>query len=299
MSLGSGCISFSPRRAKPLPPEVNRAVVAVTSFENKSNFTGQWELGSGMADLLTSELLYSHNFILVERQHLGSVLNEIDIQRNPHFREEGRVDAGRLKGAKYLVRGVINDFSQIGGGSIMIAFRSLLFGGRGYTARVALTLTIVDVESGQVVDAIQCAGMARAREAYGKGKYKNVVFGGEAFFRTPLGTATRNAIRRGVNGITEKMPRNYWAPRIADVLPTGQILVNGGTDRGLSIGDRFVVRQTGRKITDPVTGDLLSVLPGKTVGTIEVTAVQEHIAIASPLNGSNLQRGQHLIPHRH
>jgi curli biogenesis system outer membrane secretion channel CsgG len=292
----TGCVSFSPRRAKALPPDVNRPVVAVSLFENRASFKGGWQLGSGMADLLASEMLYSGNFILVERKHLGFVVEEIKMQRDPRFREEGRVDAGRLKGAHYLVRGVINDFSQMGGGSFFVAVRSFLLGGRGHTARVALTLTIVEVESGQVVDAIQCSGKARAREAYLKGKYEDVSFGGDAFFKTPLGTATRDAIRRGVKEITKKMPRTYWCPVVAELLDDGRVLINGGNDRGVSVGAHYEVRGAGRKITDPVTGNLLSVLPGMVIGRIEVTDVDEQISTARLLQGATIKRGQLLSP---
>jgi len=293
-----GCVSLPPRHAKPLPLEAIRPVLAVTSFENRSNFKGQWKLGSGMADLLTSELLRSRNFVLVERQHLQNVIGEIDMQRNQRFRYEGRVDTGRLKNAQYLVRGVINDFSQVGGGSLFVAFRILFLGGRGHTARVALTLTIVDVESGQIVDSVQCAGKARARRAYGKGRYKDVTFGGEAFFKTPLGTATRDAIRRGVRGLTEKMPREYWEPMVADVLQDGHVLVNGGTDRGVKAGTVYNVQTAGRKVTDPVTGDLLSVIPGALIGRIEVTTVDERISHAKIVQGAGIVRGHHLILRR-
>lgn len=298
LSLVAGCMSLPPRHARPLPPEAIRPVLAVSSFENRSNFKGQWKLGSGMADLLTSELLCSENFVLVERQHLQKVIGEIDMQRNERFRYEGRTDTGRLKNAQYLVRGVINDFSQVGGGSVFVALRSLFLGGSGHTARVALTLTIVDVESGQIVDSVQCAGKARARQAYGKARYKDVNFGGDAFFKTPLGTATRDAIRRGVRGLTEKMPREHWEPMVADVLQGGHVLINGGTDRGVKAGTVYNVQTTGRKVTDPVTGDLLSVIPGALIGRIEVTTVDERISHAKIVQGAGIARGHHLIPRR-
>ena len=39
-------------------------------------------------------------------------------------------------------------------------------------------------------------------------------FGGDAFFRTPLGIATRNAIRQGLRKIIAAVPKQRWAARI-------------------------------------------------------------------------------------
>ncbi|MDP2991403.1 MAG: hypothetical protein Q8O57_12665, partial [Kiritimatiellota bacterium] len=58
MGLGSfpGCISF-PSALPPLPEDAIKPVVAVTTFRNETGFSGQWELGRGVPDLLVAELL--------------------------------------------------------------------------------------------------------------------------------------------------------------------------------------------------------------------------------------------------
>ncbi|MFW5871408.1 MAG: CsgG/HfaB family protein [Verrucomicrobiota bacterium] len=290
----TGCAARMVGSVKPLPPEAIPPVIAVSSFENRSGFTGQWKLGSGMADLLVSELVASRNFVVVERKHLASIVRELQLQRSEGFRDEGKVDTGRLKNAEYLVRGVINDFSQVGGGSFAIAVRTFLFGGRGYKARVALTLTIVDVESGEIVDSVQCAGIAKARQAYAKGEYKNVAFGGDAFFRTPLGIATANAIRRGVRGIVHKAPKNYWTPMVCALGAGGAVIINGGSDRGLQKGKMFEVREKGTAVTDPGTGDVLSVIPGRKIAVVRVKTVKNNVSYCETVEGGDIKRGQLL-----
>ena len=282
----------------PLAKEAIRPVVAVSSFENRSGFTGEWQIGSGMADLLVSELVMSQNFTVVERQHLDQVVGEISRQRNDMFRPEGKVDSGKLKNAQYFIRGVINDFSQVGGGALSVMLSRILFGGRGYNARVALTMTIIDVESGEIVNSVQCAGTSRAREAYASGSYKGVAFGGDAFFKTPLGVATRDAIRQGLCGIVDSMPRRAWKPMVAD-LEGNRVLLNGGSDRGYREGQVYVVREAARRVTDPATGDVLTWLPGPEVGRLKVVRVEAAISYAEPLAGSGFRRGQCLSPVDH
>lgn len=271
-----------------MPPRI-----AVASFENRTGFAGQWRLGPGMADLLVSELVASHNFVVLERIDIDTVVDEIHRQRQSWFRREGRADEGRLDNAQYLIRGVITDFSQTGGGELWMRIRSLLIGGGGYTARVGLTLTIVDVETGVILDSVQGAGRARARQAYIQADYKDIQFGGNAFFETPLGQATSAAIRDGLYGIIRKVPRQRWEPMIADVQGP-RIVVNGGRRRGLRVGQQYRVRGEGQAVTDPLTGDVLDILPGPLVGTIEITEVHDALAVGERIEGHVLQRGQHL-----
>lgn len=296
--LCGGCATPMVRPARPLPDNAIPPVIAVTAFDNLSNYVGQWKLGNGMADVLVSELILSKNFTVVERADIGSLADELDRQTMPHFRSEGKVDRGRLKNAQYLIRGSINDFSQVGGGSFWIAMRKFFFMGKGYKARVALTLTIIDIESGVVIGAVQSSGTARAGEVYVKAKYKNVRFGGDAFFQTPLGVATANAIRKGIKGLIKEVPRTYWKPMIAQVADNGVVIVNGGANHGVKVGKVYIVRGHGRKITDPATGDVISVIPGGSLGSIEITTVRKNISYARPLSGNNFTRGHLLTPRK-
>ena len=292
LTLTSGCGTLG--TASPPSKDAVLPVVAVSSFDNRSGFEGQWHLGNGMADLLVSELLQSHHFVVVERQEFDRLIAEIGLQGGQFFRPEGRVTPGRMKGAKFLVRGVITDFSQTGGGGLWLAMKNLFLMGRGYNARVALTLTLVDIESGQVVSSVQSIGLVRAREAYAETSYKGVAFGGDAFFRTPLGRAAASAIRSGVRQIIRQVPQDWWRPMIAEV--RGRMLIlNGGADRCFRVGDELVVRAPAQPVTDPATGDVLSFLPGPQVGRIRIVQVADRIAFAEPVSGSGFQRGQWLI----
>jgi curli biogenesis system outer membrane secretion channel CsgG len=247
-----------------------------------------------MADLLVSELVSSRNFVVLERGQLDTVVDEISRQRHRLFRDEGKVDEGRLDNAQYLIRGVITDFSQTGGGELWMRIRHWFIGGGGYTARVSLVLTIVDVETGTIVDSVQSSGKARAREAYVEADYKGIQFGGKAFFRTPLGVATAEAIRNGLRGITHRIPRQAWKPMIADVQDT-RIILNGGKYRGIREGQHYHVRGRPKAVTDPLTGDVLDMLPGPVIATIEIQRVLDAVAVGEKISGGGvLERGQSL-----
>jgi hypothetical protein len=247
-----------------------------------------------MADLLVSELVRSSRFVVVERQDFQGLLDEVSRQQqHALFRPEGKVEPDRMRGAQYLIRGVINDFSQSGGGSLSVLAYKVLFFGKGYVARVSLTLTIVAVETGEIVGSVQTEGVARAAEAYVSARYRGIAFGGDVFFKTPLGEATREAIEAGVHGLDGRVPPYLWRPMIAAVAD-GKVIVNGGTNHGVREGTLFSVRTAARRITDPATGDVISLQPGARVGTIRIEQVQEKAAVARIVDGVGFERGQWL-----
>lgn len=296
MVVCGGCGTLVVSRVEPLSDDFIKPVVAVSSFENRSGFSGQWSIGTGMADLLVSELVASGHYQVVERTNLDKVIGELERQVDRHFRQEGRSEQGRLKNARYLIRGVINDFSQVGGSGLSLAFRKLFMGGKAYKARVALTLTVVDVQSGEIVDSVQCEGKASAGEAYVQASYKDISFGGDRFFKTPLGVSTCNALRRGIHGLVKTIPCEKWQPRIASILDNKHIIINGGADRKIRESGIYYISEVDQPVTDPVTGDVLDAIPGPAIGCLKVTTVEEKIAYAEAVDcdTSGMQRGMIL-----
>lgn len=279
------------RAAKPplIPP-----CLAVTDFENLSNFSGQWNLGGGMADLLSAALLDSGQVTVLERRNLGDVVGEITRQGERLFRGEGRVARGRLKNARYLVRGAVTDFTETRktSGALGTSFFRLF--GRGGKARVAIAVKVSDVETGEIITTVRAARSVSSGGVGAEGRKGDLAFGGDAFFRTPLGRATESAIAEAVRGILRKLPREYWQPRVAEA---GQdfVVLNGGANVRLREGALFHVRGEGRTITDPVTGNIIETVPGKVVGRLRVTDVLETSAHAVLLEGE-ARRGDRLEP---
>lgn len=296
----SGCVS---RELRPLPPNAVRPVVAISSFENRSGVAGttfprQWNLGSGMAELLLDRMIESEQFVTVERLELDQVVNELTLQNLPLFRPEGRAQLGRLLNAKYLVRGTITEFSQVSGGSFWAWLRGLYTFGKSSTARVALSLTIVDVASGEILGSVQSEGYASAYEAYVEARYAGLAFGGDAFFQTPLGLATRDAIEDALIDLSERIPLIPWQPRVAAVRDD-LVVINGGRDRGLTPGLRFKVRESPDRVTDPVTGNPLTEIAGAIIGEVEIIEIRPRAAVArivgqSPEAPTGFERGQWL-----
>lgn len=85
--FSSGCVTGSRPPRDLSSPEV-RPVIAVMEFDNRSGYSGQWNLGSGMADLLVSELMASGKYRVVERQRIGKVLGPVKVITDPVIGDE-------------------------------------------------------------------------------------------------------------------------------------------------------------------------------------------------------------------
>ena len=271
-----------------------KPIVAVTEFDNRAGFQGQWKLGEGMAELLTASLLDKDKLVVLERRRIGDVVDELDRQGQALFRKEGRVERGRLMNAQYLIRGVVTDFTVTQETSGWIRWASFgLFGG-GSKARVALNVYVVDVGSGKVVSSVKTAGTATSGGGGGRVDYKDVSFGGDSFFRTPLGRATEEAIDEAVDAILEVLPGRPWEPLVADVQGR-QVILNGGQNVHLQPGAQFLVREAAREVTDPATGNVIEQIAGRVLGRVQVDNVLETSAHGVLLEGA-AQRGDRLEP---
>lgn len=246
-----------------------------------------------MTDLLVDRLLATEEVIVLERRGLGDVMEEIVRQGQNLFRPEGRAPRGRLQNAQYLIRGSITDFTVTGDSSGWFGSgKSGVRGGR-QEARVALALTLTDVATGEILASVRAEQTATAG-FFGAGvQYSGLAFGGDSYFRTPLGRATERALDEAVRKVLGAIPKRPWEPRVAEVLD-GQVIINGGRNVGLRPGMIFEVRGEPREITDPVTGNVIDVVPGPAVGRIRVTAVKEFASQAELIDGS-AKRGNVLI----
>jgi curli biogenesis system outer membrane secretion channel CsgG len=291
----ASCASYNPpagRSAYRGREPAMKPVVAVVDFENKAGFSGQWNLGEGMAEMLITQLMDTRQVTVLERQHMDDVLSEIVRQGQDFFRKEGRVERGRLKNAQYLIRGSVTDFTVSGDSSGWFSTPSISGWGRGSKARVAMHVKVSDVASGEILASVKTEGAASAGGLGGKINYKDVALGGDAYFRTPLGEATEKALRKATKAILKKLPAQAWLPRVAEAGPD-YVVINGGANAGVREDDIFVVRAAGRSITDPVTGNVIEQSEGRVQGRLRVIRVNPTSAHAV-LEDGKASRGDHL-----
>jgi curli biogenesis system outer membrane secretion channel CsgG len=297
----AGCLTTS--SSKPLPRAIRPykvPTIAVLNFENKAHFPYNWDLGEGVRELLVNELVKSGRFSVLTREDLGPVLQELDLQDNPRFRQQLRAKYGQLKNVQYLVKGALTDFTHVSGGGVRGALNeagSLIgLGGDVETAVVSMTLYVIELESGEILASETLEERVYAGGVEMTGTYEKLAFGGSAFYRTPLGKATRGLMKRALSQVGDSIARERWHPRVIRAREDGRIFVSGGIDRALSEESVWAVFRRGKELADPETGDVLGHEDDVQVGRVRLLAVKDKHSIAEVLDDQGIATGHMLRP---
>lgn len=193
--------------------------LAVSKFSDKSghsrcktSFFGN-NLGSGMTDQLISELKNESKFVILERENLKNMYSEEHELINADSRT--RPVKNKFKAAHYSIVGAITSFelcsSDVGGsvdvgGLLGMKKSGLNIGGGQQSAKVALDLRVVDVTTGEVLTSFTSEGSASSTKVDIKGNVQGAKFGSGAFFSTPLGEATREALKKATERLAQEIP---------------------------------------------------------------------------------------------
>ncbi len=273
-----------------------RYSIMVSKFENRSNWSGQWNLADTFGAVLTDSLQQTGKFIVIaEKDMRGEAMAEQDLG------ESGRTAGGKktpIKGqmtpAQLLVKGEITHFQASttgGGGGLRIGgFR---IGGGKDTAEINAVVYVVDSTTGQVVASKKVVGQAD-RTGLDVG-FSDRDWGADlgGFKKTNVGKAVEKAIDEAVAFISGQLEKIPWEGTVV-MVKGGKIYINRGSREGVAPGQSFVVG-TASQLRDPDTGELLDTSVQKT-GTIVVESVKEKISIAKAVSGgSKIQKGMTVM----
>jgi curli biogenesis system outer membrane secretion channel CsgG len=269
--------------------------VAVTKFDNKVKGTyGSWNIGEGMAEQLTTALIKTGRFVVVERQALQDVLGEQELGQTGVVKKETAAKVGQVLGAQIIVRGVVSEFEQAesgGGGGIGIGgFR---IGGKSSNAHVAVDIRLIDATSGQVLTSHNAVGKAESSGLAVGVSRGNLDFGADSFKNAPIGQATRQAIEDAVKFIVDTMETVPFAAKVIKI-EGKKIYINIGSSMNIRSGMKLYAYSVGDELVDPDTGLKLGA-DEKLLGTVEVRDIQEKYSIGYVVSGGGqLKRGDLL-----
>jgi len=198
-----------------------KARIAVKDFEDKMSSTGHYraEYGRGMRDMLTTALFQTNRYIVLEREKLGAVMDELKQGASDLFRKEATVPLGELEGAELLITAAITGFDPgtSGGtttlGGLIPGALGQILGGVGFgfsKASLVMDLRVIEVRTGRVVAATSAQGEATAfaMSLSGLGGPMGGSLGG--FAKTPMETAVREMIQKAVEFVVTKTPQSYY-----------------------------------------------------------------------------------------
>jgi curli biogenesis system outer membrane secretion channel CsgG len=266
-----------------------RAIV-VDKFESTGQFNaayGDWDVGGGLAAMLTTALSQSGQFVVLERANMQRIVFEQELKSNNVANPETGPKLGQVSGAQFIVIGAVTEFGlQDKGGSVNIGLGggtknplNTLFGAKRAEGAVAMDLRIVDTSTTQVVQTVKVKETISQTSLNASADYRQMTMGGDQFNNTPLGEAARHAIEKAVQEIISTAARQPWHALLVDINGADAV-INAGQGAGVKIGDRFNVERITQRLTDPATGEVLTVRRA-ILGTLVVTGVEDRVSFAT------------------
>lgn len=176
---------------------------------------------TGLRDMLTTALVQSKRYRVLERQNLSSLKEEMALGSSGYTDKTG-IQKGAVKGADLLVMGAITGWepgTSGGGGGVgggMLGKASAIFGGiRGAYKKssMAMDIRIVDTATSEVLAATRVEGVAKDVNLGGMlaafGGSGGLAGGLGGYAKTPMEKAIRTCLYNATKYIAENTPQQY------------------------------------------------------------------------------------------
>lgn len=233
--------------------------VAVFDFDDKTEHRWHWwtgqPVGNGMADMLVTALVKTGRYRVMERAEMEKLLQEQQLGMSGITTPESAAKAAKVLGVEVAVIGAVTEFGykkQSTGG----ALKKIGIGASvsKQSATVGIDVRLVSVSTSEILKAEN----VRKEEKKMGGSFENedISFDSQAQFdETLVGKATRKAVEDIVK-LLDSQGGIVAGYKIISAT-AGKIIINGGAEDGLKVGDRFKVYRAGEELIDPDSGESL------------------------------------------
>ena len=215
------------------------------------------DVGQRITEMLTTALVQSNRFIVVERAGIDDTRSEIAVGQELG-NEQTRVNKGNVIGAQVLVRAAVTEFvdngSKQSGG---ISLGGVRLGGGKKESKVVVDVRMYDAATSVVLCSEKAEGKSTEKGGAIALSLGSLGLAGAKSNNDPIELATRNALEKAVLIIIDKMESVPWEGKVADVEENGNkstLTINRGSKDGLKAGDTLKIYKAGKEYTDPDTG---------------------------------------------
>ena len=281
--------------------------VAVMNFEFgtvQQWWSGNWDIGKGISDLIVNELVTAGTYRVIERNRLDQILAEQDLGESGRANPTSAAKVGKVLGVNAMVVGSITQFGTekkkkgIGGAFSRVGG----FGGGSYgtskgKAKVVIDARVVDTTTGEILAVAKGAGES-SRSGLMLGGYGGggggIDMSSSDFRETILGEAVALAVQELSQKLIEADERIPEVTVTIDGLVAdvdGSIVIlNVGSSHGLEAGTVLKVKRVTRTVKDPATGRVLREI-SSIIGEIRLDEVDEGSSVATIISGDSVQVG--------
>ena len=253
------------------------------------------EFARSLTEALTTSLVATGRFIVLERLALTQVQQEQDLGASGRVNKETAAEVGKLMGAQVLITGDITSFTfnrSAFGGKLSNMIKGLDAGVERVTAAVAIDLRLIDAVTGEVIASVKGDGNAAQQGVTANLTKDEKKYDGSASLSTPLGKASREAIQKSVAGILANVPKLKWSARVID-FREGIVYVNAGANYGMQPGMALEIFESQPVLIDPESGRNLGA-PDKLIGEVLIENVEAQYSTARVVAGGDFKRN-HVV----
>jgi len=229
--------------------------VAIGRFSNETQYAkGLFydkkndPMGKQALDILSTKLVQSEKFILLERSDMNKIKEEL---------ASGGIKSNNIS-ADYLIFGSITQFGRKTKGN-----QGLFSSSKSQIVEATVSIRLVDVSTGLIIYSDEAKGLAKT-----KSKTTLGLGGKQGYDATLSDKAISAAINQLVGNIINKCTDKPWRSYFLSAGEDG-LIISGGKSQGLEVGDTFTVVRKGKKVKNPQNG-LFIELPGKNVAKVKV-----------------------------
>ena len=268
--------------------------VAVFLFEDKSggryNWYGGKSVGQGVTDMITTELVKSGNYRVIERNQLEQLLKEQDLGMSGIVTPESAAQAGKILGVELAVLGAVTEFGHQKENSGMRIGGTRLGLGKN-SAVVAIDLRLVNTSTGEI---LLGENVRKTKSGLsGSLSLKKFSFNNRKSFDNSLvGKCTRKAVQEIISMIGNQSNNMIWEAKVI-TMNGNKVYINSGKTDGISLGESFKVYRKGEALIDPDTGLNLGSVDSE-IGTIKVidnNVGEGKASICTIVNGAEFAKG--------
>lgn len=256
-----------------------RPRVAVLAFENNTTLSFFADrLGLAAADELTTQLVRTGEFTVIERQQIDAVLAEQQLGMSGVVDPATAARIGELLGAQAVIIGSITQFSLESRSVGISRFAATIT-----EAESKLDARVVSTTTGEIIAVAEGSGNKR----FGGAAYEDFNF--ERDMNAGVAQeALRPAVENAVEQILEQKARLEELPgpaALGQVVGSrdGDIYIDRGQNAGVEVGQQFDVVRVVDRIID-ANGNVLDEVT-EAVGVLEVTRVLSQSAICRIVEG--------------
>ncbi|WP_027857757.1 CsgG/HfaB family protein [Marinobacterium jannaschii] len=276
-------------------PKLRVAVLPFGATGKLGSYEG-FDVGESLAAQLTTALSHTGCFVVADRMALSHVLREQEMGLVGVTNPETAPRTGGVIGAQVLIKTDITEYEpnkESGGLNFGFASSKLPFGlrlgGSGSTSHVALDLRLLDATTGEVLFSRRVEASSKSSGLALGLDFKQMTVGGDKFYKTPLGQATRVALADAVNLVIRDSRQIPWQGQVISTRGDS-IFINAGQDVGLNVGDVLQVSGVAEELIDPESGRMLGRVESP-LGRVQVKMVQDKYAVVAPLSRFEARRG--------